>query len=526
MLDEILAKLDALPEKDQQALASLAVEKTQNLKWIPNPGPQTEAYYTEADEVFFGGEAGGGKSDLLIGLATNEHEKSLIFRRVQDDVRDLADRFIEIESPKKGWNGQLLTYKDDKRKIEFRGIKDEKDKQRFKGRPHDLKGYDEIADFPFSVFAFTKAWNRSATGHRCRVVCTGNPPTEPEGLWVIEYWAPWLDPDYPNPAKSGEIRWFVMDQNDMSMEVAGPGDYEVDGEILTARSRTFIRSSLSDNPDLAETGYDAVLSSLPAHLREAYRDGRFRRVLRDNPQQCIPAAWVKAAQDRWASEPPQGIPQCAIGVDPAQGGDDFNVLAPRYDGWYDKLTKIPGKETPIGTDLLGEIIKVRRDNAVIVLDVGGGYGSTTYAKLTENNIPVEMHKGSLGSHARSEDKLQYEFINLRTEVYWRFREALDPDQPGGSRIALPPDTRLFADLTAATYKIKGNTVHLETKKDLVKRLGRSPDDGDAVVNAWSKGDKIENSFKQWEKYRPKSNGHRPKVIMGVQRHHGRSHRHR
>lgn len=512
MLDEILQKLDALPASQQEEVKNLALSATAGMKWVPNPGPQTEAYFSEADEIFFGGEAGGGKSDLLIGLAINEHEKSLIFRRVQDDVRDLADRFLDLEEPKTGWNGQLLTFKDGTRKIEFRGIKDEKDKQRFKGRPHDLKGYDEICDFPFSVFAFTKAWNRSATGRRCRVVCTGNPPTEPEGLWVIEYWAPWLDPEYPNPAKPGELRWFITDSNDLSVEVAGPGEYELDGEPkpLKARSRTFIRSSLHDNPDLADTDYDAVLSSLPAELRAAYRDGQFKTTLRDNPRQVIPAAWVKAAQDRWTDQPPAGVPMCAIGVDIAEGGEDNNVLAPRYDGWFAPLVKIPGKETPLGTDLLGPIMQVRRHNAKVIIDVGGGYGGTTYTKLIENHIPTTAHKGSKGTTAKSADRL-YDFANKRAEVHWRFREALDPDQPGGSRIALPPDSRLFSDLCAPLYTIKRMTVHLETKEELVKRLGRSPDDGDAVVNAWSDGDKIENSYQEWQ---ARKVAKRPKVIMG------------
>lgn len=513
MLDEILAKLEGMPEKERAELESMVARKVaeDGKKWLPNPGPQTEAYYCEADELFFGGQAGGGKSDFLVGLAANEHEKSLIFRRYQDDVRDLADRFLEIEQPRSGWNGQLLTFKDETRKIEFRGIKDEKDKQRFKGRPHDLIGFDEIADFPFSVFSFVKAWNRSATGKRCRVVCTGNPPTDPEGLWVIEYWAPWLDPDHPNPAKPGELRWFVMDRNDMSMEVPGPGDYDIDGEMLTARSRTFIRSTLEDNPDLYDTDYDAVLSALPENMREAYRRGEFKRVLRDNPEQLIKAAWVKAAQDRWTDAPPQGVPMCAIGVDSAQGGDDFNILSARHDGWYEQLTAIPGKDTPDGSDLLAPILNLRRDNAKVVIDLGGGYGSVTYSKLNENRIPSTIYKGGTSSNARSNCPAKFEFANKRTEVWWRFREALDPDQPGGSRIALPPDSRLFSDLTAPMYKIKRNTVHLEEKTELVKRLGRSTDRGDAVVMAWSDGDKIENSYTQWK---PGMKGKtKPKVVM-------------
>jgi hypothetical protein len=40
---------------------------------VPNVGPQTEAYFCEADELFYGGQAGGGKTDLLIGLALTAH---------------------------------------------------------------------------------------------------------------------------------------------------------------------------------------------------------------------------------------------------------------------------------------------------------------------------------------------------------------------------------------------------------------------------------------------------------------------
>jgi hypothetical protein len=44
---------------------------------------------------------------------------------------------------------------------------------------------------------------------------------------------------------------------------------------------------------------------------------------------------------------------------------------------------------------------------------------------------------------------QARFANKRAEAYWRFREALDPDQEGGSIIALPPDDELKADLCAS-----------------------------------------------------------------------------
>ena len=43
--------------------------------WTPEPSnrPQVEAYNSKADLLLYGGAAGGGKTDLLIGLALTQH---------------------------------------------------------------------------------------------------------------------------------------------------------------------------------------------------------------------------------------------------------------------------------------------------------------------------------------------------------------------------------------------------------------------------------------------------------------------
>ena len=68
LLDELVARLTQLPEKSRSEAVDLAVKSTATLAWVPNPGPQTEAFVCQADELFYGGEAGGGKTDLGIGL--------------------------------------------------------------------------------------------------------------------------------------------------------------------------------------------------------------------------------------------------------------------------------------------------------------------------------------------------------------------------------------------------------------------------------------------------------------------------
>lgn len=95
-LDDLLVRLGALPAEAKAQVEAEAAKATAHMRWVPNPGPQTEAYFCEADELLFGGEAGGGKSDLLIGLAHNEHKRARILRRINQDAAELGERLVQI----------------------------------------------------------------------------------------------------------------------------------------------------------------------------------------------------------------------------------------------------------------------------------------------------------------------------------------------------------------------------------------------------------------------------------------------
>src|SRR4051794_41981748 len=99
----------------------------------------------------------------------------------------------------------------------------------------------------------------------------------------------------------------------------------IEGEPVYARSRTFIRATLSDNPDLAQTGYASVLAGLPEELRRAYRDG-------DADFKVIPTAWVLAAEARWKPDGAHGRSMTAMALDPAGGGRGTAELARRHGG--------------------------------------------------------------------------------------------------------------------------------------------------------------------------------------------------
>jgi len=512
-LDDLAAierLIGGLTDEGRQKLMNLPGVKERVGKWKPNPGPQTEAYHSKADELFYGGQAGGGKSDLLVGLSLVEHQKSLVLRRTNKEATKMVERFTEILGSRDGWNGQDHIWRlGDDRVIDISGCQHEDDKQKFKGTPHDLICFDEVSDFTETQYRFIIGWNRSADkAQRCRVVVAGNPPTTPEGLWVLKYWAPWLDPAHPNPAKNGELRWFTtIDGEDA--EVDGPGPHLINGELIAARSRTFIRAKLSDNPDLSETNYDSVLASLPPELRAAYREGRFDMAMKDDQFQVIPTSWIMAAQERWKPEGFQGCLMTAMAFDPAGGGHDAEELIWRHGGWFAEPVTAKGVMTSDGSRAAGVIVQHRRQDAPVVIDIGGGYGGAVVQRLGDNGIKHYAFNGANASMAKTRDG-KLAFINKRAEAWWRFREELNQDQEGGSVIALPPSAEIRADLAAPRWELTTRGIKIESKEEIRKRIGRSPGKGDVIVMCLCEGQAVLTR----ELFQATRSARKPKVELG------------
>lgn len=199
----------------------------------------------------------------------------------------------------------------------------------------------------------------------------------------------------------------------------------------------------------------------------------------------IPLAWVEAAVERWHEWDQAGRPDLDgreyVGVDVARAGGDSTVFAHR---WGVAITHL---ETHDREDTMRTTARVQGavGEAGTVLPVVDsiGVGGGVVDRLRELKVPVLAYTGAAKTKARTRDG-EWGFRNVRSAAYWRMRELLDPAYD--PEVMLPPDDELLADLTAPTWDTTTGVppkIYVEPKEDLVKRMGRSPDKGDAVVMA-------------------------------------------
>ena len=480
---EVEALLPYLTDEERRELGRcLAVAPL----WMPLPGPQALAYTSQADVIGYGGAAGGGKTDLACGKALTQHKQIMILRREATQLTGIIDRLKALVGHSDGYNGAEKIWRmADGRQIEFGSVPIAGDWTKYQGRPHDLLVFDEAANFRELDARALLGWLRSTDpNQKCQALLTFNPPTTVEGRWVMDFFAPWIDRKFPNPAKPGELRYCatiagrdVWVEDGRAFVLVGeervydfdPDDYQPE-EIIKPLARTFIPARVTDNPHLVNTGYMATLQALPEPLRSQMLHGDFSAGISDDPWQVIPTAWVEAAMARWQAKDVKP-PMDSMGVDVARGGKDETIIARRHGMWFDQPLAYPGKETPNGPATAGLVISALRDRAPIHVD-GIGVGAAVYDFL--EGAGQQAISVNVAEKATRRDKSgRLTFKNLRSQLWWMMREALDPQANNG--IALPPDKRLLADLCAPCWRMQGVEVYVESREDIVKKLGRSPD---------------------------------------------------
>ena len=480
-----------LPQESKFAMARDIYQETlterqqsnQTAIWSPlETSMQPAALASEAFELFCGGRAGTGKTDIGIGAAITQHKETLFLRTEYTQFKSIIKRSREVLSQTDASfnaNDNIWQHIPGNRTLEFGAVKFDNDIEKYRGREHDLLVFDEIGTFPEDHYLQMFGWARTSNpDQRVRVICTGNPP-RPENIWVKRRWAAWLDEKHLNPAKPGELRWFVnLDGKDTEVEGPDVEIYDAKDTKLKPLSRTFIPGNLLDH--YKDSEYEATLQTLPEPLRSQLLFGDFSLIEDDQARQVIPTSWIRAAQVRWEQMTKPDAPLRGLAVDVSRGGRDQTVLSKRYNNYFEELKKYKGSEMKTGQDVASVVIEnllEGENTARLVVDVAG-IGSSPYDVLSSQGYNVDDFNG--GTHSPYTDAAgNLNFANRRAEAWWKFREALDPNS--GLDIALPPDPELMADLAAPTWELTTRGIQIELKEKIIKRLGRSPDCGDAVT---------------------------------------------
>lgn len=199
----------------------------------------------------------------------------------------------------------------------------------------------------------------------------------------------------------------------------------------------------------------------------------------DDEDAVVPLSWVEAANDRWRALADSGDwgPLTCVGVDVARGGGDKTMIARRH-GW--SVRKIDEHDLDDTTEVTSETVTAMVDTHAVVDVIGIGAGVVD--QLREKGRPVVAFTASARTDKRDESG-ELGFTNCRSAAWWGMRTLLHPER--GPGIALPPDDMLTGDLTAPKWHERaGGKIQVESKDDIRKRIGRSTDSADAVIQAF------------------------------------------
>jgi hypothetical protein len=298
---------------------------------------------------------------------------------------------------------------------------------------------------------FWTAANAIATGEHCRIVAVGN-PDDPgsyfaracaSGRWNVIRISAFDSPNFTDEPVPDALREALVGRayvDDMKAEY---------GE----ESPTYISKVLGEFPNDAEDGV-VRLSKVRAC--------------------CLPR------ETPWRADQ---VTPIELGVDLGAGGDETSIRE-RQGAVVGREWKFREKD-PIKT--VARIVEAVRESgaAVVKVDVIGiGWGIV--GSLREKR-QQGMHAARIvGVNVAEASTDPNRFKNLRSQIWWEIGRKLSEDLAWDlSGLEEADQERLVSQLTAPKYSLDsaGRTV-VEPKAETKKRIGRSPDNADALLLAF------------------------------------------
>jgi hypothetical protein len=304
--------------------------------WGPQPGPQTDAITASwCPELFYGGAAGGGKSDFLLGdylqdVPTYEAAwRGILFRRTYPELEELIARSKEMY-PQTGasWNDQKKTWTwGNGANLKMRYVERNDDVLRYQGHQYTWIGWDELTQWAtLYCYRYLRSRLRSAHAVPTKRIRSAANPGGPGHLEVKRYFVdpnpagyePIVDPD------TGIERMFIPARlKDNTLLILNDPEYRA--RLMGLGSATLVRALLEGDWSVIEGAFFDCWSEA-------------RHVIRPFE---VPKHWMRFRSMDWGSASPFSVGWWAVVSDEYVaenvGGDA--VILPRgclvrYREWY------------------------------------------------------------------------------------------------------------------------------------------------------------------------------------------------
>lgn len=273
----------------------------------PQRGAQEAFLSSSADVVFYGGAAGGGKSHGLLmeplrHIATVPGFGAVCFRRETPQITnegglwDESDKLYPLLNGRPRQSYLDWTFPPYGNRIKFSHMERIDDRFSWDSSQIPLILFDQLEQFYRLQFLYMFSRNRSTCGIRPYIRAGYNPvpPDDPTGGWIHEFVSWYLDDnlEYPDPTKSGIVRWFV-NINDTLHWFDSRAAAQAAFPDIPPKSFTFIPSSVYDNKILLAINPDylANLYALPPVEQERLLGGNHK--IKPEAGKVINREWLR-----------------------------------------------------------------------------------------------------------------------------------------------------------------------------------------------------------------------------------------
>ena len=205
----------------------------------------------------------------------------------------------------------------------------------------------------------------------------------------------------------------------------------------------------------------------------------------DTEDGVVPFTWAQRCRELDVVDEGDHLNPVELGVDIAAGGADQTVIRCRRGRRAAEVWRMSSNDPVVVCERIIEAITATGATRVKVDTIGWGWGLAGMLvrarQKGEHNARVSFV--NVAEKAKDPER----FTALRDEIWWEIGRMMSMNKRWDLSLC---DDRTLADLTAPKYSTPGGRIKVEKKEDTKERLGRSPDDADALLLAFYEPDVV------------------------------------